>query len=643
MSAEPNATASPRLAGAPGGSWKVLYEDSESGAEFVAAPESDRSAFPFDGRPEHGRFKNARGVSLHFYVWYPPCGSGVERTPSAASAPSASSAEAGCAARRCCCCCCWVSELPKESSPRGSRLEAAEASACGACRGCTLLAQPSECPVGEVLPSAVSGGRAAPALCSGGSGCRRPSSSGAACQGCLQCRAESAACSKGAVILLHGFTSHARYSWLRRSKAPLSPTPGEERGCRLCEGSPQYAGSFVAALNRLGFVVFALDCEGHGLSDGWRGKRGAFYSLDGVAENCLQLLWIARRRLAFLKRLHARAGGAEESLRGVWKEAEKKGRLAHQAFAGDSLFGDEEAAIFLCGSSLGGWAAARCAQKLRDPHALERAIPLLGSLSLEQLKRLAARGGDSEAFGAAPDSDSKGEDREQLLLRATASFARVAGVVLSSPMFDVSTARKAAFFPAIAPLLKFLSLVAPHFVVSQPVQDTRYPLEAEQQLRDPLVLRQGTQANVAFEILSESDRPLQPREIGRLSDESCGALLLLHNALDDMCRITGSLRFFKAAAMADKTFWVVNGVRPATGGEVAPARKEDLPQNQLGSPRDALPSFLHSALIAELEPFVDESLCGLDVFHSFASEPDGFALLERICDWLSCRAKPSRL
>ena len=54
-------------------------------------------------------------------------------------------------------------------------------------------------------------------------------------------------------------------------------------------GKPQvYAGSWVERLNRAGISVAGHDMQGNGFSQGLRGRRGYFDSLDDVIADAIQ-------------------------------------------------------------------------------------------------------------------------------------------------------------------------------------------------------------------------------------------------------------------------------------------------------------------------------------------------------------------
>eukprot|EP00922_Rhytidocystis_sp_ex-Travisia-forbesii_P045453 GHVS01067814.1.p1 GENE.GHVS01067814.1~~GHVS01067814.1.p1 ORF type:complete len:325 (+),score=39.10 GHVS01067814.1:201-1175(+) len=78
----------------------------------------------------------------------------------------------------------------------------------------------------------------------------------------------------GLIIFIHGVQSHARFELLTQPE--LNTTA--------------YQGSWVSALNGRGWSVCGLDLQGHGLSDGWMGKRGNVQFFDQYAADVLLLL-----------------------------------------------------------------------------------------------------------------------------------------------------------------------------------------------------------------------------------------------------------------------------------------------------------------------------------------------------------------
>eukprot|EP01053_Blabericola_migrator_P011619 Blabericola_migrator_1__11618@NODE_698_length_6826_cov_185_661340_g507_i0_p2_GENE_NODE_698_length_6826_cov_185_661340_g507_i0NODE_698_length_6826_cov_185_661340_g507_i0_p2_ORF_typecomplete_len387_score54_93Hydrolase_4/PF12146_8/1_4e25Abhydrolase_6/PF12697_7/5_9e11Abhydrolase_1/PF00561_20/2_9e11DUF1100/PF06500_11/2_6e06Peptidase_S9/PF00326_21/0_012DUF676/PF05057_14/0_0027DLH/PF01738_18/0_018Peptidase_S15/PF02129_18/0_0074LIDHydrolase/PF10230_9/0_0096Thioesterase/PF00975_20/0_038DUF726/PF05277_12/ len=108
---------------------------------------------------------------------------------------------------------------------------------------------------------------------------------------------------RGVWILLHGLRGFSRYSWLLKEPrltdgvAVLNMSevvPGLETGLppKATEDDrdiePFYKGSWVHALNHLGYDVHAMDLRGHGLSDG---RRGDFDGVDTHVKDVTHYIW----------------------------------------------------------------------------------------------------------------------------------------------------------------------------------------------------------------------------------------------------------------------------------------------------------------------------------------------------------------
>ena len=92
--------------------------------------------------------------------------------------------------------------------------------------------------------------------------------------------------SRGQVLLIHGLSAYSLFQWLRHSP------PGEVDNRGLF-----YSSSLIQQLNRLGIEVYAIDLEGHGLSNHPK-KTTMFMSrgLHGCLQDIFQLIRIMNKR-----------------------------------------------------------------------------------------------------------------------------------------------------------------------------------------------------------------------------------------------------------------------------------------------------------------------------------------------------------
>eukprot|EP01056_Protomagalhaensia_sp_Gyna25_P000157 Protomagalhaensia_sp_Gyna_25__156@NODE_1074_length_2222_cov_33_773248_g333_i1_p2_GENE_NODE_1074_length_2222_cov_33_773248_g333_i1NODE_1074_length_2222_cov_33_773248_g333_i1_p2_ORF_typecomplete_len173_score16_15Hydrolase_4/PF12146_8/8_8e09Abhydrolase_1/PF00561_20/0_0029Abhydrolase_6/PF12697_7/0_064_NODE_1074_length_2222_cov_33_773248_g333_i1131649 len=108
---------------------------------------------------------------------------------------------------------------------------------------------------------------------------------------------------RGAWILIHGLRGFSRYSWLlkeprvtdgraktsmKKVVAGLASGLPEKATEEDRDTQPMYKGSWVHALNHLGFDVHALDLRGHGLSGG---RFGAFDGIDSHVKDVSHFIW----------------------------------------------------------------------------------------------------------------------------------------------------------------------------------------------------------------------------------------------------------------------------------------------------------------------------------------------------------------
>ncbi|CEL97684.1 unnamed protein product [Vitrella brassicaformis CCMP3155] len=136
---------------------------------------------------------------------------------------------------------------------------------------------------------------------------------------------------RGVICAVHGYSSHARLDWL------VPPA---------CD----YEGSWVQRLNQRGYSFVALDIQGFGRSQGWRGLRGCYQRFDHVVDDVLHVI-------RSIKKQHA-----------------------------------SQLPTFVMGCSLGGNLALRAAhQAQKEEMDIAGVILLAPMLSVDNLKKTAVR------------------------------------------------------------------------------------------------------------------------------------------------------------------------------------------------------------------------------------------------------------
>ncbi|CAA9987641.1 lysophospholipase, putative [Plasmodium knowlesi strain H] len=91
----------------------------------------------------------------------------------------------------------------------------------------------------------------------------------------------------GIILLIHGLNSHARLTFLRHNVHIV----GNDKVI-LKDGNNYYVykDSWIEHFNKNGYSVYALDLEGHGLSDGWRNLSLNINKFDDLVHDVIQYL-----------------------------------------------------------------------------------------------------------------------------------------------------------------------------------------------------------------------------------------------------------------------------------------------------------------------------------------------------------------
>ncbi|EUD64334.1 hypothetical protein C922_05273 [Plasmodium inui San Antonio 1] len=100
----------------------------------------------------------------------------------------------------------------------------------------------------------------------------------------------------GIIILIHGLGSHARLTYLRHNVEIV-----DNNKAILKDGNNFYVykDSWIEHFNKKGYSVFALDLQGHGLSDGWDNLKGNVKKFDDFAFDILQYITRIQESLAY--------------------------------------------------------------------------------------------------------------------------------------------------------------------------------------------------------------------------------------------------------------------------------------------------------------------------------------------------------
>ncbi|ESS32646.1 PST-A-like protein [Toxoplasma gondii RUB] len=414
-------------------------------------------------------------------------------------------------------------------------------------------------------------------------------------------------------------------------------TTGEEqtRKCDPADGSSeisgqerasvswhaQYQGSWVEALNKAGFLVAAMDFQGHGLSEGWQGKRGSVNRLDDFAVDVIQFITIIRRRCQFLRRLYKHCMHQDEEYSntfvGVKSGEDQRIEFERQTKSEQSRLGkrecqvaptcsetqesstvvghggveeEEHPPIFLVGVSLGGWVAARTIQLLGDSRALaplssvcdpSEPLPPFPRILMQTAAASTQHSGASSvpppllfnnnftpSISASLVSRKRQSSSSSTTPGASSSVDQplaalttggVAGCVLLSPMLDLTVVKTTTKYHLYRHLIVRLADWTPNVVVSRPHQNAEYPyLEAYSQ-RDKYTYKGGSRMRMVREMFEGTDAILHPDCLALMSDSTCGALLVMHNLLDGVCGVEGTLRLFHGAKrIRDRSFLAVN-------------------------------------------------------------------------------------
>ncbi|PHJ23465.1 pst-a-like protein [Cystoisospora suis] len=394
----------------------------------------------------------------------------------------------------------------------------------------------------------------------------------------------------------------------------------------------KYQGSWVEALNNAGFLVTAMDLQGHGLSEGWQKKRASVRRLDDFAVDVIQFLAVIRRRCQFLRGIHKQyvqqtVGEGDESDR-LWANVKENSK------DGDDV--DEPLPIFLMGLSLGGWVAARTTQLLGDPKVLASLLQVcspdapLPSLPLSEIKKhgsflsgrmytpvssplcrtslsplcpigedlakdaavasnlssSASKLSSSGVSGKETNGHRSSRKHEASPSSSPPYLRGVSGCVLLSPMLDLSFVKTATRYTLYRPLLGRMADWTPHVIVSKPMPNLQYPYLEEYIQRDKYTYKGGSRVRMVREMFEGTDVILQGPQIDLMSEKTCGALLLIHNLLDQVCGVEGSLRLFHGAKLIrDKSFLAVNAY---VGGSPTTQYLHSSQRGQRGGVRDSV-------------------------------------------------------
>eukprot|EP00914_Ancora_sagittata_P027793 GHVO01054320.1.p1 GENE.GHVO01054320.1~~GHVO01054320.1.p1 ORF type:complete len:484 (+),score=76.99 GHVO01054320.1:150-1601(+) len=304
---------------------------------------------------------------------------------------------------------------------------------------------------------------------------------------------------KGMVVAIHGICSHSRLAWLRsRTWDALYDkriTDAEKEV--LVEGDMEltYRGSWVETLNQFGLDVYALDIQGHGLSEAYGRTRLNVERFDDFVDDTLSVL----------------------------RHAHEQARLKWQT----------EVPVYLVGYSLGGLIAARTVtQCIQDG-------------------RIVVSGAHEEQ-----PSDDEGWSNmlEHIRGGGGQSPIKLAGTVLISPAFRVPPIEQMIARLGITTVLKKLSEYHPHATVYRPsesawgVEDS--PRALLYSYKDPLLPDVAFPARLTTEIMETVPSIVQGAEhVGGREMP----LLIVHGEKDGLADIKGSEQFLQNYVAGNKS------------------------------------------------------------------------------------------
>ncbi|KMZ84818.1 PST-A protein [Plasmodium vivax Brazil I] len=154
----------------------------------------------------------------------------------------------------------------------------------------------------------------------------------------------------GVIVLVHGLNSHARLTFLRHnveivdnSKAILK----DENNYYV------YKNSWIEHFNNNGYSVYALDLQGHGLSDGWKNLSLNINNFDDLVLDVIQFLNIINDELCLKDK--------ENDSKATWYNVEGCAALSDGDSEGNS---DECSKNVGVGQSMGGNIVLRTLQLL---------------------------------------------------------------------------------------------------------------------------------------------------------------------------------------------------------------------------------------------------------------------------------------
>ncbi|SCL90619.1 lysophospholipase, putative [Plasmodium chabaudi chabaudi] len=91
----------------------------------------------------------------------------------------------------------------------------------------------------------------------------------------------------GAVLLLHGFQSHTRLTFMKIN----IKMPNKNHGLVVdTDNYYIYKDSWIEKFNQSGYSVYALDLQGHGESQAWKNIRGDFSCYDDLVDDVMQYM-----------------------------------------------------------------------------------------------------------------------------------------------------------------------------------------------------------------------------------------------------------------------------------------------------------------------------------------------------------------
>eukprot|EP00917_Polyrhabdina_sp_WS-2016_P013585 GHVP01029764.1.p1 GENE.GHVP01029764.1~~GHVP01029764.1.p1 ORF type:complete len:437 (+),score=74.72 GHVP01029764.1:1898-3208(+) len=388
----------------------------------------------------------------------------------------------------------------------------------------------------------------------------------------------------GVIAGFHGIDSHTRLSWLHKPKSPeVVPKCGEDWNF----GESVFKGSWIENFVNLGYIFLGIDFQSHGESDGINGKQSSFRNFDDLAQyDVFEFLISVKKRYPSLP-LHA------------------------------------------AGTSMGACALARGLQIPESEYFKTGSSPFLQEVyePSNGFKKAPYEETTTDGTITEPSSfePSSIDQREEKLhsetideFMAKSGPLRLRSVIFLGGMFSLKSAEENSPLKYVSGLLKIVAKVAPNTIVIPKSEEHVYPYLKVYYDKDPICYKGGIRARTLDEILKASRRVQQEGQKISDSDVSGGFVVesafFLHNRLDGTCDAVGSIELFEKIKVKQKKMILVNINDNSEEGS----------------------NFRINLTDSQAKEFTDPRMeRGINVFHSFISDPGEAEIFTLVEEWLS--------